>query len=54
MLHLFSDKVDLKALPGDTVDISAELEPTYVDDAQCLEGVPLDAYDRCLLILRIA
>ena len=29
-LHLFSGKVDLVALPGDTVDINAELAPTYV------------------------
>ena len=48
VLHLFSGKVDLKALPGDTVDISAELKPTYVDDAQRLERVPLDAYDLVL------
>jgi hypothetical protein len=48
VLHLFSGMVDLKALPGDTVDINAELEPTYVDDAQRLEGVPLDAYDLVL------
>jgi hypothetical protein len=48
VLHLFSGKVDLKVLPGDTVDISAELKPTYVDDAQRLERVPLDAYDLVL------
>ena len=48
VLHLFSGMVDLKALPGDTVDISAELKPTYVDDAQRLERVPLDAYDLVL------
>jgi hypothetical protein len=47
-LHLFSGKVDLVALPGDTVDINAELAPTYVDDAQRLEGVPLDQYDLVL------
>jgi hypothetical protein len=45
VLHLFSGKVDLKALPGDTMDNSAELEPTYVDDAQHLKRVPLDAYE---------
>ena len=41
VLHLFSGKVDLSALPGDTVDINPGLGPTYVDDAQRLEGVPL-------------
>lgn len=48
VLHLFSGKVDLAALPGDTVDINADLKPTYVDDAQRLEGVPLAAYDLIL------
>jgi hypothetical protein len=48
VLHLFSGKVDLAALPGDTVDINADLAPTYVDDAQKLENVPLDAYDLIL------
>src|ERR1700760_1385764 len=31
VLHLFSGKVDLETCPGDTVDINAELNPTYVD-----------------------
>ena len=48
VLHLFSGKVDLRALPGDTVDINAELKPTYVDDAQRLERVPLASYDLVL------
>jgi hypothetical protein len=48
VLHLFSGKVDLAALPGDTVDINADLGPTYVDDAQKLENVPLDTYDLIL------
>ena len=48
MLHVFSGKVDLAALPGDTVDINPELSPTYVDDAQSLEGVPLENYDLIL------
>ena len=48
VLHLFSGKVDLAALPGDTVDINAELKPTYVDDAQRLERVPLASYDLVL------
>jgi hypothetical protein len=48
VLHLFSGKVELAALPGDTVDIDATLGPTYVDDAQKLERVPLAAYDLIL------
>ena len=42
VLHLFSGKVDLTALPGDTVDINPSLNPTYVDDAQTLRHVPLE------------
>jgi hypothetical protein len=48
VLHLFSGKVDLTALPGDTVDINPDLAPTYVDDAQRLENVPLASYDLIL------
>ena len=48
VLHLFSGKVDLGALPGDTVDINPKLKPTYVDDAQLLSGVPLSSYDLVL------
>ena len=48
ILHLFSGKVDLSALPGDTVDVNAALSPTYVDDAQTLEAVPLHRYDLVL------
>ncbi len=48
VLHLFSGKVDLAALPGDTVDINPALGPTYVDDAQRLERVPLGDYDLIL------
>ena len=47
-LHLFSGRVDLETFPGDTVDISPELSPTYVDDAQTLEKVPLSDYDLVL------
>src|SRR6185437_15677046 len=47
-LHLFSGRVDLAAFPGDTVDINADLSPTYVDDAQRLENVPLGQYDLVL------
>ena len=48
MLHLFSGKVDLTTFPGDTVDINPDLSPTYVDDAQRLENVPLEKYDLVL------
>ncbi len=44
-LHLFSGKVDLNVIPGDTVDINPELNPTYIDDAQTLTSVPLEDYD---------
>lgn len=48
VLHIFSGKVDLSALPGDTVDINPALAPTFVDDAQTLECVPLGNYDLIL------
>jgi hypothetical protein len=48
ILHLFSGKVDLDIFPGDTVDINADLNPTYVDDAQTLTRVPLEEYDLVL------
>jgi len=44
-LHLFSGCVDQSAWPGDTVDLNAALNPTYVDDAQTLTSVPLENYD---------
>ncbi len=47
-LHLFSGKVDTAAFPGDTVDINPALNPTYLDDAQTLENVPLHLYDLIL------
>lgn len=47
-LHLFSGHVDLAAFPGDTVDINPKLKPTYIDDAQTLERVPLEKYDLVL------
>jgi hypothetical protein len=47
-LHVFSGKVDVAAFPGDTVDINAALNPTYVDDAQSLQTVPLERYDLVL------
>ena len=48
VLHLFSGRVELAVLPGDTVDINPALSPTYVDDAQTLKGVPLESYDLVL------
>jgi hypothetical protein len=48
VLHLFSGQVDQSILPGDTVDINPALNPTYVDDAQRLERVPLADYDLVL------
>jgi len=48
ILHLFSGRVDLAVLPGDTVDINPQLKPTYVDDAQTLLQVPLEQYDLIL------
>jgi hypothetical protein len=45
VLHLFSGKVDTETFPGDTVDLNASLNPTYVDDAQTLLKVPLTDYD---------
>jgi hypothetical protein len=36
------------ALPGDMVDCNADLTPTYVDDAQRLQNVPLGNYDLVL------
>lgn len=48
ILHLFSGKVDLAVIQGDTVDLNAELEPTYVDNAQTLEKVPVEKYELVL------
>lgn len=48
VLHLFSGKVDLSVFPGDTVDINPALNPTWLDDAQRLENVPLEEYDLVL------
>jgi hypothetical protein len=44
-LHVFSGKVDHAVIAGDTVDLDAAVEPTYLDDAQSLETVPLELYD---------
>lgn len=44
VLHVFSGKVDLAAMPGDTVDCNPALAPTYVANAHDLRGVPLAEY----------
>lgn len=44
-IHVFSGRVDQSAWPGDTVDLNPEMCPTYLDDAQSLESVPLENYD---------
>jgi len=43
--YVFSGRVDQSAWPGDTVDLNPDMEPTYLDDAQSLEEVPLTDYD---------
>jgi hypothetical protein len=48
VLHLFSGKVDLGVIPGDTVDIRPELTPTYLLDAHELQKLPLAKYDLVL------
>ena len=48
MLHVFSGKVDLSAMPGDTVDLNPGLAPTWVADAHDLSSVPLKKYDLVL------
>ncbi len=48
VLHLFSGSVDLTVMPGDTVDVRPECNPTFVDDAQTLDKVPLGDYDLVL------
>lgn len=48
VLHVFSGRVDLAAMPGDTVDMNPEMAPTYLVDAHDLSGVPLRNYDLIL------
>jgi hypothetical protein len=48
VLHVFSGKVDLSAMPGDTVDVNPALSPTWVADAHDLSAVPLAEYDLVL------
>ncbi len=47
-LHLFSGKVDTTVFPGKTVDLDPATEPDYLDDAQTLNGVPLERVDLVL------
>ena len=48
VLHVFSGKVDVAAMPGDTVDSNPAMAPTWVADAHDLTSVPLHAYDLVL------
>jgi len=48
VLHLFSGMVDTAEFPGATLDIRADLHPTYCCDAETCEGVPLDTFDLVL------
>lgn len=49
VLHLFSGKVDLNIIPGDTFDMQPELEPDYIGDAHNLSDlVPIKDYDLVL------
>ena len=48
VLHVFSGKVDLGAMPGDTVDVNASIKPTWLADAHNLTNVPLHRYDLVL------
>jgi hypothetical protein len=48
VLHVFSGKVDLGAMPGDTVDSNAAMQPSFVADAHDLSKVPLAQYDLVL------
>lgn len=48
VLHVFSGRVDLETMPGDTVDLNSDLSPTFVDDCQTMLSVPLERYDLIL------
>ncbi len=48
VLHVFSGKVDLSAMAGDTVDCNPALNPTWIADAHDLSAVPLEQYDLVL------
>jgi len=48
VLHVFSGKVDLAAMPGDTVDCNPAMKPDWHADAHDLSSVPLHTYDLVL------
>ena len=48
VLHVFSGKVDLSAMPGDTVDCNPAMQPDWLADAHDLSAVPLAEYDLVL------
>jgi hypothetical protein len=48
VLHVFSGKVDVAAMPGDTVDCNPSMSPTWLADAHELSSVPLHTYDLIL------
>jgi hypothetical protein len=48
VLHVFSGRVDVTAMPGDTVDSNPAMSPTWVADAHNLARVPLQMYDLVL------
>jgi hypothetical protein len=48
VLHVFSGKVDLGAMPGETVDCNAANKPDWIADAHDLSAVPLHQYDLVL------
>ena len=48
VLHVFSGKVDLAAMPGDTADSNPAMDPTWLADAHDLSAVPLADYDLIL------
>jgi DNA polymerase-1 len=49
VLHICAGMVDLSVLPGDTLDINPELQPTYCCDAETCDSVPLDQYDLIII-----
>lgn len=48
LLHVFSGKVDLAVMPGDTIDVNPGLSPTFIANAHDLSAVPLERYDLVL------
>lgn len=48
VLHVFSGKVDLGAMPGSRVDSNPAMEPDWLADAHDLSSVPLEQFDLVL------